>query len=61
MFGFSQGGSARELAVKLKALDVSQATIEFKMDGTVLTANGNLLAAVGYTLDEVRGKQHSLF
>ena len=60
-FGFLLLGQARELTAKLKALDVSQATIEFKMDGTILTANKNFLATVGYALEEVRGKHHRLF
>jgi methyl-accepting chemotaxis protein len=61
MFGLSHLGSTRELAAKLKALDASQATIEFNMDGTILTANANFLATVGYKLEEIRGKHHSLF
>jgi PAS domain S-box-containing protein len=31
------------------------------MDGTVITANDNFLHALGYTLDEIKGKHHSLF
>ncbi|WP_238257705.1 methyl-accepting chemotaxis protein, partial [Methylorubrum podarium] len=46
---------------KLDALDRSLATIEFSMDGTILDANQNFLAAVGYGLDEIRGKHHRLF
>lgn len=45
----------------LKALDHSTATIEFELDGTIVTANDNFLATVGYTLDEIRGKHHSMF
>ena len=52
---------ARSTAAKLAALDRSQAIIEFKVDGTILTANANFLAAVGYSLDEIRGRHHSLF
>ncbi|HWA44860.1 MAG TPA: PAS domain-containing methyl-accepting chemotaxis protein [Hypericibacter adhaerens] len=52
------GGDA---AAKLAALDKSQAVIEFKMDGTIVTANANFLNAMGYTLDEIRGKHHGLF
>ena len=37
------GGDA---AAKLAALDKSQATIEFKMDGTIITANKNFLNAM---------------
>lgn len=50
-----------ELQWKLDALDKSQAVIEFNMDGTIVTANQNFLNAVGYTLDEIKGKHHSLF
>jgi methyl-accepting chemotaxis protein len=31
------------------------------MDGTILTANQNFLATVGYTLDEIKGRHHSMF
>lgn len=54
-------GSASEMAAKLAALDKSQATIEFEMDGTIITANENFLKAMGYTLAEVRGKHHGMF
>lgn len=53
--------STRELKAKLKALDASQAIIEFKTDGTILTANDGFLKAMGYTLDEIRGQHHSMF
>ena len=46
---------------KLAALDRSQAIIEFKLDGTILTANQNFLSAMGYTLAEVVGQHHSMF
>ncbi len=46
---------------KLRALDRSQGIIEFNLDGTVITANPNFLAVVGYSLDEVRGKHHAMF
>jgi methyl-accepting chemotaxis protein len=51
----------RETAAKLAALDRSQAVIEFEMDGTVVTANKNFLDTLGYSLDEIRGKHHSMF
>ena len=53
-------GSGEQKA-KLDALDRSQAVIEFKPDGTILTANANFLSAVGYSLDEIQGKHHSMF
>ncbi|MAF97068.1 MAG: chemotaxis protein [Micavibrio sp.] len=43
------------------ALDKSMAVIEFKPDGTVLDANENFLKTMGYSLDEVKGKHHSMF
>ncbi len=46
---------------KLDALSRSQAIIEFRPDGTILHANENFLRALGYTLDEVRGKNHAMF
>ena len=46
---------------KLRALDKSQAVIEFNVDGTILTANENFLTTVGYSLEEIRGKHHSMF
>jgi len=46
---------------QLASVSRFQAVIEFKMDGTVVTANENFLAATGYTLEEIRGKHHSMF
>ena len=46
---------------KLAALDKSQAVIEFNMAGTIITANANFLNAMGYRLEEIKGKHHSLF
>jgi methyl-accepting chemotaxis protein len=48
-------------AGQIAAIGKSQAVIEFKMDGTVVTANDNFLRTLGYTLDEVKGKHHSMF
>jgi methyl-accepting chemotaxis protein len=45
----------------MAALDRSQAVIEFKPDGTIVTANRNFLDALGYSLAEVQGKHHSMF
>jgi methyl-accepting chemotaxis protein len=50
-----------ELEAKLVALDKAQATIEFSLDGTVLTANRNFLNTLGYELSEIAGKHHSMF
>jgi methyl-accepting chemotaxis protein len=50
-----------DAAAKLAALDKSQATIEFNLDGTIITANANFLTAMGYELSEIKGKHHSMF
>ncbi|AWN43282.1 methyl-accepting chemotaxis protein [Methylobacterium durans] len=60
MFG-KRSALADEAIAKLAALDRAQAIIEFNLDGTVLTANENFLAVVGYSLAEIQGKHHSLF
>ncbi len=42
----------------IRAADTSQALIYFTPDGHVLDANANFLNALGYTLDEIRGRHH---
>ncbi len=51
----------RDVASQLAAIGKSQAVIEFQMDGTIITANQNFLKAMGYTLEEVQGRHHSMF
>jgi len=48
-------------AAQLAAIDKSQAVIAFSVDGTVLSANDNFLSVLGYSLNEVKGKHHSMF
>ncbi len=50
-----------DLKGQLAAISKSQAVIEFDLDGNVLTANLNFLAALGYRLDEIQGQHHSMF
>ncbi len=45
----------------MTAISKAQAMIEFNLDGTIITANENFLNAMGYTLEEVKGKHHSMF
>lgn len=45
----------------IDAVDQTAALAEFTPDGIVLGANSNFLNALGYRLDEVVGKPHSLF
>jgi methyl-accepting chemotaxis protein len=46
---------------QIAAINRVQAVIEFALDSTILHANPNFLSAVGYTLDEVRGRKHAMF
>ncbi len=46
---------------QIGAMSKSQAVIHFNLDGTIITANENFLQAMGYTLDEIAGKHHSMF
>ena len=61
LMNFMRGNGSLEMSAKMAALDKSQAVIEFKLDGSIVTANDNFLGAVGYSLDEIKGKHHSLF
>lgn len=53
-------GGADAKAV-LEAMSKSQAIIEFRLDGTILTANENFCRALGYQLSEIVGKHHRIF
>ena len=46
---------------QIEAIGATQAVIEFKTDGHIVTANNNFLAAMGYSLDEIQGQHHGLF
>jgi len=58
IFNFSE---RRDDTAKLAAVNRSFAVIEFSLDGMILSANENFLTAMGYTLEEVQGKHHSIF
>src|ERR1700726_1577643 len=58
MFGRNSNADAQ---AQVAAIHRSQAVIEFAMDGTILTANQNFLNALGYRLEEIKGKHHSMF
>jgi methyl-accepting chemotaxis protein len=58
MFGRNSSGDAQ---AQVAAINRSQAVIEFALDGTILTANQNFLNALGYRLEEIKGKHHSMF
>jgi methyl-accepting chemotaxis protein len=46
---------------QIAAIQKSQAVIEFNLDGTIITANENFLQTLGYRLDEIQGRHHSMF
>lgn len=46
---------------QMVAIGRVQAIIEFTPEGEVVTANDNFLNALGYRLDEIKGKHHSMF
>ncbi|RUR05153.1 PAS domain-containing protein [Legionella sp. km772] len=50
-----------EYECKLKAINRSQAIIEFTPEGTVLSANENFLNALDYALEDIKGKHHRMF
>lgn len=58
MFGRKSHNDAE---AQLEAIGRSQAVIAFTMDGTILTANQSFLAALGYSLEEIKGKKHAMF
>jgi methyl-accepting chemotaxis protein len=52
---------SRDSDAVLRAMDKSQAVIEFTLDGKILRANDNFCAAVGYELNELVGQHHRMF
>jgi len=56
MFGLSSGSK-----YILDAISKTQAIIEFDLKGNVLTANENFCKALGYGLNEIVGRHHSVF
>jgi methyl-accepting chemotaxis protein len=50
-----------DLAGQIAAIGKAQAVIEFNLDGTIITANQNFLSTLGYSLDEIKGRHHSMF
>jgi methyl-accepting chemotaxis protein len=52
---------AADLQGQIEAIGKSQAVIEFNLDGTIIGANENFLGAMGYSLDEIKGRHHSMF
>ena len=52
---------ARKHRGMLTAINKAQAVIEFTLEGNIIDANENFLAAVGYDLSEIKGRHHAMF
>ncbi|MDX1804508.1 MAG: methyl-accepting chemotaxis protein [Alcanivorax sp.] len=50
-----------DLRGQIDAISRSQMVIQFDLDGYILDANANFLEAMGYRLEEIRGKHHRIF
>ncbi|EAK3802638.1 energy taxis response protein CetZ [Campylobacter jejuni] len=50
-----------DLKNTIAAANRSMAIIEFKPDGTIITANENFLRTMDFNIDEIKGKHHSMF
>jgi methyl-accepting chemotaxis protein len=46
---------------QVAAINRVQAVITLELDGTIRTANDNFLRTLGYSLEEIKGKHHSMF
>ncbi len=46
---------------QMAAISRVQAIIEFTPDGEIVSANQNFLDALGYRMEEIKGKHHSMF
>jgi methyl-accepting chemotaxis protein len=57
----SNKSNAKDLAGLVDAINRTQAIIEFNLDGTVITANDNFLATLGYQLGDLKGQHHRMF
>lgn len=52
---------AADMSGQIAAINKAQAVISFNLDGTIIDANENFLKTLGYRLDEIKGKHHSMF
>jgi len=57
----AQKAQIADLEAIVAAIHRSQAVIEFQLDGTIIDANENFLATMGYRLSDIQGRHHSLF
>ncbi|MBU1619714.1 MAG: PAS domain S-box protein [Gammaproteobacteria bacterium] len=56
MFGFNSNSDNI-----VNAINTTQAVIQFSLDGRIEHANDNFLKLMGYQLQEIQGKHHSIF
>jgi methyl-accepting chemotaxis protein len=61
MLQWHNNTASQNALAQAAAIGKSQAVIEFEMDGTIITANQNFLDALGYRLEEIQDKRHSMF
>ncbi len=61
LIAFLTSSSTNEFAAKLMGLGRTWSTVEYKMDGTIITANKNFLALFGHTLSNIVGRHHNIF
>src|SRR5262249_18010635 len=61
MLGLFNSKAAHDARATLRAFDESQALIQFRLDGTILSANAAFLKAMGYSAEEIVGRHHSMF
>ena len=45
----------------IRAVNSTLATIEFNLNGEILSANENFLNTMGYSLSEIKGRHHKIF
>jgi methyl-accepting chemotaxis protein len=50
-----------EFEGQINAVNRVQAVVQFNLDGCVIAANENFLRVMGYRLDEIIGRHHSMF
>jgi methyl-accepting chemotaxis protein len=53
--------SCADMEGRLAAIDKVQAVISFGLDGTILEANDNFLATMGYAREDIVGQHHRIF
>ena len=53
--------AAADFEGQIAAIGLSTGIVEFDLDGTIRSANQNFLDFMGYRLEEVRGRHHSMF